>query len=190
MEPAQPNQQPNPVAPELNPEGKSFFAKIPWYLWLLILVAIIATVLLVILSPAFKNRVEKLTAPQSNWTPYTETPPPILGGNQTYTIGGGTAGLPQINNLTLSPQDAKQGQTQVISITVNNATPTKEVIAILHLDNNKDFEYNLALSEGTNTNGVWKISIPFPGTYNSAYRVTVKAKNENNLVNMSTITIR
>jgi hypothetical protein len=184
MEPAQPNQQnqqPNP--------RESFFAQIPWFLWLLILVAVIAIVLLVIyfLNPTFKNRVGNLTAPQNIWTP---TPIPILSGTQKYTISGGTKGLPQITSLALDPQDPVVGKTQTISVAANNATPIKEVIAILHLDNNKDFEYTLDLKEGTNTNGTWTKTITFPSAYNINYRVTVKARNGNGLGNMSTITIR
>ena len=161
---------------------------LPWYLWIALTVLIITTVVLFTLLVIFTfKRLNKNSGQKNIWTP---TPVPILSGTQAYTISGGTKGLPQITNLTLDPQDPKVGKTQVISISANNATPIKEVIAVLHLDNNKDYEYTLDLKEGTNTNGTWVKTISFPATYNTAYRVTVKARNENNLGNMATISIR
>lgn len=165
---------------------------VPSYLWIILAVLVITTIVLLtlLLVPSIRNMLKNKLGPQNIWTPPTQTAPAILGGTQSYSISGNTQGLPQITNLTLDPQDAKTGKPQTISISANNSTPIKEVIAVLHLDNNKDFEYPLDLKEGTNTNGTWTKTITFPGTYNNAYRVTVKARNENGLGNMSTISIR
>jgi len=186
-EPAQVNQ----VSQELNlkEENKNFFSQIPWYLWLFLTVLVITVFLLLgyFFIPSLKERISKNLGPQNIWTP---TPVPILAGTQKYTISGGTQGLPLVTSLTLDPQNPVVGKNQTISVSANNATPIKEVIIVLHLDNNKDFEYNLDLKDGTNTNGTWVKTISFPSDYNVNYRITVKARNENGLGNMTTITIR
>lgn len=184
--------QVNKVFEELNLKGekKNFFSQLPWYLWLFLAVLILTIILILayFLIPGLK---QKITSGDLNiWTPPTSEVPEILGGKQSYEITGGTEGLPMITNVTLEPQDPKKKETQVIYISANNATPIKEVLAILHLDDNQDFEYKLDLFEGTNTNGTWRAFFPFPGTYEKAYRVTIKARNENNLGNMATISIR
>ncbi len=189
-EPAQVNQ---PTYQELNLKEEGKFSFIPWYIWLFLAVLAVTIILLLIyfLVPGLKEKIAKRFTPQNNAIPVvTPTPMPILGGTQTYTISGGTKGLPQITNLTLDPQDPQVGQTQTITVAANNGTPIKEVIIVLHLDDNKEFEYKLDLAEGTNTHGTWKTAVPFPYAYNNTYRVTVKARNENNLGNITTISIR
>ncbi len=178
------------VPPSIDIPKEKF--SVPLYLWLIAAFLVVTTIILftILLIPGLRERFKKQFGPQNIWTPPTQVAPAILGGKQSYSISGGTQGLPQITNLTLDPQDPKKGQTQVISISANNGTPIKQVIAVLHLDDFKDFEYFLDLKEGTNTNGTWSKTISFPYTYNNAYRVTVKARNENNLGNMSTISIR
>lgn len=161
---------------------------IPREFWIPAAIGVAALLIGLIIYFVFPN-LRKNLGPQNIWTP-SETPPPFLGGNQSYEINGGDKKYPTITNLTLSPQDAKMGQKQTASVTVTNTTPVKEVIVILHLDNNKDFEYRLKLSEGTTTDGVWSQSYTFPWTYNNNYRVTVKARNEQGLGNMTTISIR
>jgi hypothetical protein len=178
------------VPPSIDIPKEKF--SIPLYLRIIIAFLVVTTIILftILLIPNLRERFKKQFGPHNIWTPPTQVAPAILGGKQSYNISGGTKDLPQITNLTLDPQDPKKGQTQTISISANNGTPIKQVIAILHLDDFKDFEYFLDLKEGTNTNGTWTKTISFPYTYNNAYRVTVKARNENNLGNMETISIR
>jgi hypothetical protein len=166
---------------------KEKLSVVPWYLWIILTVVVISTIVLFIVLLIFisKGKLNKNLKPV--WTP---TPVPILAGTQKYTISGGDQGLPQITSLVLDPQNPAVGKKQIISVSANNATPIKEVIVVLHLDNNKDFEYPLDLKDGTNTNGTWFKVISFPSAYNINYRVTVKARNENGLGNMSTISIR
>lgn len=188
-ESAQVNQ---PVYQELNLKEEGKFSFIPWYIWLFLAVLIVTIILLLAYSfiPGLKEKINKNLGPQTQnvWTP--ATPIPILSGTQMYTISGGTKGLPLTTSLTLDPQDPAVGKTQTISVSANNTTPIKEVIVVLHLDNNKDFEYTLDLKDGVSTNGTWVKTISFPSAYNINYRVTVKARNENGLGNMTTITIR
>jgi heme/copper-type cytochrome/quinol oxidase subunit 2 len=189
-EPAQVNQ---PAYQELNLKEEGKFSFIPWYIWLFLAVLAVTIILLLIyfLVPGLKERINKSIGQQKNVAVVvTPSPIPILGGTQTYTISGGTKGLPQITQLTLDPQDPEVGQTQTISVAANNGTPIKEVIVVLHLDDDKEFEYKLSQSEGTPTHGTWKTAVPFPYSYNTTYRVTVKARNESNLGNMTTISIR
>lgn len=191
-EPAQPNQV-NPVYQELNLKREGRFSFIPWYIWLFLVVLVITIILLLVyfLVPGLKEKISKRFAPESNAIPViTPSPIPILGGTQAYTLTGGTTGLPQITNVTLDPQDPQVGQTQTVSVSANNGTPIKEVVIVLRLDDEHDFEYKLDLAEGTNTHGTWKKSYSFPYSYNFTYRVNVKARNENNLGNMATISIR
>jgi hypothetical protein len=191
MEENKPDQAGGSFVPSLIDKIRERFSGLPWYLWIFIVIALITSLLLVVyfLFPSIKKRVE--SEPQDIWTPAEATPPPILGGTQTYKISGNKkAELPSVTEVTLDPQDPQKGQQQTIIIKANGPTTIKEVIAILHLDDNKDFEYFLDLKEGTNTNGTWTKTISFPYTYNHAYRLTYKARNENNLGDMATITIR
>jgi hypothetical protein len=166
---------------------KEKLSVLPWYVWVILGVVVISTVVLftILLISILRGRLNKNLKPV--WTP---TPVPILAGTQKYTINGGDQGLPTITSLTLDPQNPAVGKKQIISVSASNATPIKEVIVVLHLDNNKDFEYTLDLKDGTNTNGTWFKVISFPSAYNINYRATVKARNEQGLGNMTTITIR
>jgi hypothetical protein len=180
--------------PSLLDKIRGKFSGLPWYLWIFLIVALITSLLLAVyyIFPSVRNKVNKPAAtPTDVWTPYNPTPPPILGGTQTYRVSGNKrADLPSVTEVTLDPQDAKKDQQQTITIKANGPTEIKEVIAILHLDDNKDFEYILDFKEGSKTNGTWAKTISFPSTYNNAYRLTYKARNENNLGDMATITIR
>lgn len=175
---------------------KSFFQGAPWYVWVFILVGVITSLLIAIyyLAPGlFKKITEKITKKEkieNIWSAYTTTPPPILPGKQTYKISGGNINLPLITEVTIDPQDAKQGQNQTVTVKANGPTPIKEVIVVLRLDGENNFEYKLAQSSGSPTNGEWKGSWKFPHTYNKTYRLNIKARNENNLGNTATITIR
>jgi len=168
---------------------KEKLSVLPWYIWLILAVVITTSIILFTLLAIFTFRgiFNKNLGQKNVWTP---TPVPILAGTQKYTISGGTKGLPSIASLTLDPQNPAVGKSQTISVSASNATPIKEVIVVLHLDNNKDFEYKLDLKDGTNTNGTWAKTISFPSAYNINYRATVKARNEQGLGNMTTITIR
>lgn len=177
---------------DLNDGKKSFLPYLPWYIWTTIAVltvVLIGVIISYFLLPKMWNRKVAYKDPNI-WIPAEDTVPAILGGVQSYTISGGTKGLPQITNLIVNPQDPKQGATQTVDVKVTNDTPVKTVEIVLHLDDFKDFNYTLKLADGTVNDGHWRISYPFPYTYNKAYRVTLKARNENNLGNMSTITIR
>jgi hypothetical protein len=193
MEENNPTQAGGSYVPPSRPDNiREKLSVVPSYLWIILTVLIITTIVLLtlLLVPSIRNLLRNKLGRENLWTPPTQVTPAILGGTQSYTISGGTQGLPQITNLTLDPQDPKVGKNQTISISANNSSPIKEVIAVLHLDNNKDFEYPLDLNNGTNTNGTWSKTITFPYTYNNAYRVTVKARNEDGLGNMETISIR
>ncbi len=190
MEENKPTQAGGTYVPSIIDKIKTRFSGLPWYLWIFLIIALITSLLLGIyyIFPAIKQRMSKPEpTPKAFWTP---SPIPILGGTQTYKISGGTTGLPLITELTLNPQDATKGQNQTITIKANGPTAIKEVIAVLRLDDEHDFEYKLDFKEGTATNGTWSKTISFPYTNNYTYRVNVKARNENNLGNISTITIR
>ena len=142
----------------------------------------------VILAPmAGYTEEEKI---ENIWSAYTTTPPPIAGGKQLYRISGGMPDLPLITEVIIDPQDAKKDQNQTVTVKANGPTAIKEVIVVLRLDDENNFEYKLAQSSGTPTNGEWKGNWKFPHTYNKTYRLNIKARNENNLGNMATITIR
>ncbi|KKU03624.1 MAG: hypothetical protein UX88_C0006G0012 [Candidatus Woesebacteria bacterium GW2011_GWC2_47_16] len=187
--------------------GISLFAKIkerlsgiPTYL-LAFFAVLIATLILgafyILLSPniSLKDLLNKVKKPEEEkieniWSAYTTTPPPIAGGKQLYRISGGMPDLPLITEVIIDPQDAKKDQNQTVTVKANGPTAIKEVIVVLRLDDENNFEYKLAQSSGTPTNGEWKGNWKFPHTYNKTYRLNIKARNENNLGNMATITIR
>jgi hypothetical protein len=191
MEENKPDQAGGSSVPSIIDKIKTRFSGLPWYLWIFLAVALVTSLLLVIyfIFPSAKKEIK--SEPQNIWSPAIETPPPILGGTQTYKISGNKkAELPSVTEVTLDPQDPQAGQQQTITIKANGPTTIKEVIAILHLDNDKDFEYILDFKEGSPTHGSWAKTFSFPYTYNNAYRLTYKARNENNLGDMGTITIR
>ena len=187
--------------------GISLFGKIkerlsgiPTYL-LAFLAVLAATLTLagfyILLSPNIslkdllnKAKITEEAKIENVWSAYTTTPPPIMGGKQLYRISGGDVNLPLITEVTIDPQDAKKDQNQTVTVKANGPTAIKEVIVVLRLDDENDFEYKLAQSSGSTTNGEWKSSWKFPHTYNKTYRLNIKARNENNLGNMATITIR
>lgn len=174
---------------------KGFFQSAPWYLWVFIVVGIIASLLIAIyyLAPDLFRRLKEIGQEpkvENIWTAYTTTPPPIMGGKQLYRISGGDINLPLITEVTIDPQDAEKDQNQSVTVKANGPTAIKEVIVVLRLDDENNFEYKLAQSGGSPTNGEWKGSWKFPHTYNKTYRLNIKARNENNLGNMATITIR
>ncbi len=163
----------------------------PLIFWIFVIVLIIALALGGVywyLSKTGKL-VNLFKGPTNTWTP-TATPAPIGTGPQIYRISGGVQGLPTISEVLVTPIDPKKGQKQTIKIKANNGTPIKEVAAILKVDNNKEIEHILKLSGGTITNGEWSGSWNTDFTYEKTYRITVRAKNENNLGNIHTITLR
>lgn len=124
------------------------------------------------------------------WTPYLTTPPPIGHGTQVYKISGAVEGLPRITEVTLIPEDPEMNSSQTISVKTNYTSPIQGVEVVLHTDDYKDTTYPLTLSSGSPTDGEWKGTWKVNNSYNYIYRVTVKVKNEQNLVQMATITLR
>lgn len=183
--------------------GNSLFGKIkerlsgiPIYLWAFIFIGVIASFLIAIyyLAPdIFRRITERITKEEkieNVWSAYTTTPPPIMGGIQLYRISGGDPNFPVISEVIIDPQDPQKDENQTVTVKANGPTPIKEVVVVLRLDDENNFEYKLSQSSGSPTNGEWKGSWKFPHTYNKTYRLNIKARNENKLGNMATITIR
>ena len=152
----------------------------------------------IFLSPdiSFKDLFKKVfkqeekVLPENIWSPYLTTPPPIGHGTQVYNISGGVEGLPRITTVTLIPEDPEMNSSQTISVKANYTSPIQGVEVVLHTDDYKDTTYPLQLSSGTATDGEWKGTWKVENSYSYIYRVTVKVKNEQNLVQMATITLR
>ena len=192
-----------PSAGNNSVEKKSFkdrLPKLPLLVWLVILffsALVVSAGIYIAVSPnvslksifskLFRTRQEEV---KNIWTPYTTTPPPIGHGVQTYKVSGGTEGLPRITEVILDPEDPELNSSQTIIVKANYPSPIKEVEVVLHTDDYKDTPYLLQLSSGTNTDGEWKGTWKVVNPYNYIYRVTVKVKNEQNLVQMATISLR
>lgn len=182
------------------PSIKDRLPKLPLLVWLILLLSlafIFSAGIYIAVSPdiSLKSLFEKIfkrpaQEEQNVWSAYTTTPPPIATGIQLYRISGGDPTLPVISEVVVDPLDPQVGQNQTVTVKANGPTPIKEVIVRLRLDNENNFEYKLAPSAGTPTNGEWKGSWNFPHTYNLTYRFNVITRNENNLGNIETITIR
>ena len=95
---------------------------------------------------------------------------------QTYGISGNFAG-PQTTSLTVNPLEAEAGQMQSMSVRVSDPNPVTSVTVVVTLDNvSKATSANLSLFGGTNLNGIWKGSVPFPNdTQERNYTITVTA---------------
>jgi hypothetical protein len=152
----------------------------------------------IFLSPdiSFKDLFKKIfkqeeqVLPENIWTPYLTTPPPIGHGTQVYNVSGGVEGLPRITMVTLIPEDPEMNSSQTITVKASYTSPIQGVEVVLHTDDYKDTTYPLQLSSGTPTDGEWKGTWKVENPYNYIYRVTVKVKNEQNLVQMVTLTLR
>jgi len=184
------------------PSLKDRLPKLPLFVWLILLffsAVLLAAGIYIAVSPDISLKSlftrlmrgpQEVEEQQNIWSAYTPTPPPIMGGKQLYRISGGDINFPLITEVTIDPQDAKKDQDQSVTVKANGPTAIKEVVIVLRLDDENNFEYKLAQSSGTPTNGEWKGNWKFPHTYNKTYRLNIKARNENNLGNMATITIR
>ena len=184
------------------PSLKDRLPKLPLFVWLILVFAcavLISAGIYIAVSPdiSLKSLFTRLMRgpqeaeePQNIWSAYTTTPPPIAIGKQLYKISGGDINLPLITEVLVEPLDPQVGQNQTVTVKANGPTPIKEVVVVLRLDNENNFEYKLAQSAGSPTNGEWKGSWSFPHPYNLTYRFNIKAMNENNLGNTTTITIR
>ncbi|MCJ7805607.1 hypothetical protein MUP46_03105 [Patescibacteria group bacterium] len=167
----------------------------PLIFWIFIIVAIIAAVLggvyfYMLRTGKLANLFPTPTPIQNIWSAYTTTPPPIGHGTQLYRTSGGVQGLPTISEVILDPEDPEVGSNQSIIVKANYTSPIKGVEVVLHTDDYKDTTYPLQLSSGTPTDGEWKGTWKVENSYNYIYRVTVKVKNEQNLVQSATVTLR
>lgn len=175
--------------------GGSAFQKIKGRLsgipsYLLVFLAVLAVTIVIAAVYFLLPKIQKglKDRNQNIWEPYVPTVP-LAHGRQTYRISGGTAGLPTISEVILDPEDPEMGSTQTISVKANYGSAIKEVSVVLHTDD-KDTTQVLQLSSGTATNGEWKGSWKVVNSYEHKYSVTAKAKNEQNLVQMVTVTLR
>jgi len=176
---------------------KDKLPKLPLYVWLFIFILVLAIFsvgLYALISPTFslKSLLERKGVTQEDqniWEPYVPSPVPLAHGRQTYRISGGTQGLPTISEAVLDPEDPEMGSTQTISVKANYDSAIKEVSAVLHTDD-KDTTQVLQLSSGSPTNGEWKGSWKVENSFDRSYSITVRAKNEQSLVQSVTITLR
>lgn len=178
---------------------KDRLPKLPLFVWL-ILIFIFALLfsagIYIAIDPniSLKSIFQKLFGGkevQNIWEPAPTTTPPLFGtGRQSYSIGGGTTGLPHITQLEVDPIDPQKGAVQRIAIAAINETPIKEVIITLHTDEKDTTMPELTLDSGTNTDGIWVGEWQFDFTYNLTYRITAVARNESNLGSPVTITLR
>ena len=180
---------------------KDRLPKFPLFVWLILLflfALFFSAGIYIAISPdiSLKGLFERIfrkaptEEPQNIWSAYTTTPPPIATGKQLYKISGGDINLPLVTEVLVDPLDPEVGQNQTVTVKANGPTPVREVVVVLRLDNENNFEFKLAQSSGSPTNGEWKGTWPFPHSYNLTYRFNVKAMNESNLGNLTTITIR
>jgi hypothetical protein len=178
---------------------KDRLPKLPLFVWLILIfisALLFSAGIYIALDPnvSLKSIFQKLFGGkevQNVWEPAPTTTPPLFGtGRQLYTVGGGTTGLPHITQIGVDPIDPKKGEKQTIFVTAINDTPIKEIIITLHTDEKDTTMPPLTLDEGSNTEGVWKGEWKFDFTYNLTYRITAVARNESNLGNPITITLR
>jgi hypothetical protein len=144
-------------------------------------------------SPKFYNALKKnvnQSQPDQNISvPNIINPLPIAHGKQTYTVSGGIAGAPRIGEVTFDPLDPDKGSSMNLSVKTLDGTGVTEVTAILTTDT-KNTESKLKLSEGTDKDGTWKITLKMDDSYDYKYSLTVKAKNTGGKVQSITVTVR
>lgn len=102
---------------------------------------------------------------------------PLSTGSHTYGVSGKFIG-PNLLELTINPVDAKPNQNQTISLKAKDTSPITSIKAVIKLDN-KENTLNLSLTSGTNIDGVWSATAPFPDdTLNNHYTITVIAVSD------------
>lgn len=174
--------------------------KLPLYVWIFIIVAIITFGIIAIyfFAPNFAQKItQRQEAVVENGQnkniaePFKPSPRPLATGKQTYLISGSTPKAPKMSEVTFDPIDPKSGQNQTIIVKALdvNASLVKMVSVTLNTDN-KSETHSLSLSQGTAQDGVWQGSWKISDSYDYKYTATFRAENAAGLAQTSTLTLR
>ena len=103
----------------------------------------------------------------------SEMPEPPSERSQTYEFNHQlTNTKPQPYKIIIDPIEPNSGETQKLTIYINNSTPIISATAMVETDNNQ-IEQPLTLSNGNNRAGIWTTSWEVNDTYNNTYRINL-----------------
>ena len=102
----------------------------------------------------------------------------LAPGPQTYTISGGHHS-PNFTQATIDPLVVSVGDTQTMTVKINDTYSITSVEARVETDNGTQ-TYSLSLVSGTNLDGTWQGSWIVHDTHMTTYRTTFYALDSNN----------
>ena len=154
-------------------------SRLAFIIKLLIGLAIVVGLILLSLL-VYKNYKKSSTAPLADQAPAksdsSTTPIPLPKGKQSFTVNGGKRNGIEWKITTVDPYDPSLNQKQALSIKIISDTPVSGVTATLETDTKKT-AYPLALSDGTDKDGLWQGSWTVEDTHNVTYSAVLKATN-------------
>ena len=160
------------------------------------IVVLIASLLTVFVYLSINTQSSKFSLPTRKSTPtfvskltptLTPTPVPLVQGPQTFSIG--MKGIPQMYEVWFNTIDPKKG-TQTVKLKIRDQSGKINSAAATVKTDKLSKKYNLSLSEGTASDGVWTGSWMLNDTYNRNFIITFSTADDKGNKSSVDLTIR